>query len=97
MISLAHLRALAAEHLGTGLCHATPERVREFLDRVSLEMAPPAPPGERYTLAEPVTSYEAIIRGFFWESLHAPPEQAVVMLWLMGLEAALGSDWHDEP
>lgn len=96
MIPLGRLRTLVEEHLGVGLCRATPERVRAFLDLIALEIAPPLAHGERYVLDEPATSYEEIIRHFLWESLHADPEEAVVTLWLLGLEAALGSDWHEE-
>lgn len=91
MISLPRLRELVVEYLGPGLCEATPERVRAFLDRVQLETADRPPPGQRWVIDEAASSYDQILREFFWHALYCPPEEAVPGLWLTGFEACFGS------
>jgi hypothetical protein len=64
---------------------ATPENVREFLDRMNQELDT-TPRGGPYELSETEISYEAIMRSFFFEILDAPSDQAVIQLWLHALE-----------
>ena len=39
-------------------------------------------------LNETAVSYEAVLRSFFSEILEAPPDQALIQLWMLGLELA---------
>ncbi|NLC59335.1 MAG: hypothetical protein GX774_21055 [Armatimonadetes bacterium] len=91
MIPLPRLRELAERYLGPGLREATPATVQAFLDRVQLETAHRPPPGEPWSIDEAATSYEEILRDFFWYTLHAPTEEAVPRLWVTALEACFGS------
>ena len=86
MISLACFRERVEDCLGPGLCRATPEAVRDFLDRMQAEMAE-KPPDGRYALDEAADGCEEVLASFFWQMLHVPPEEAVVLLWLVGFEA----------
>lgn len=92
-MTLEQFRRRVREQFGPGMERATPENVREFLDRMQTELAPGAslsPPGGPYELseAETETSYEAILRSFFSGILDAPSDQAIIQLWLLALELA---------
>jgi len=75
---------------GTGLAHATPANVREFLDKMQLEVF-------RSKLADPIvideqaTSYEEIIKDFFSRILHAPQEEAIMALWSLALDLSFAA------
>lgn len=78
-------RDLVHAEFGQDLEHMTPANVREFLDRIARERPAPA---ARYQLNESKSSYEAILRDFFRQTLEVPPEQAVIPLWTLALELA---------
>ena len=75
------------EQFGPGMERATPQNVREFLDLMQQELDT-TPAGGPYELGETATSYEAILRCFFSEILDAPRDQALIQLWMLGLELA---------
>jgi hypothetical protein len=86
-VTLDTFRQRVREHFGAGMERATPENIREFLDAMQQELAPP-PAGGRYELNETADSYEAVLRSFFSEILDAPRDQALIQLWLHSLELA---------
>jgi hypothetical protein len=86
-VTLEAFRQRIREQFGPGMERATPQNVREFLDRMQEELNS-HPQGGPYSIAEPETSYEGILRTFFAEILDAPHDQAVIQLWLLGLELA---------
>ena len=75
------------EQFGAGMGRATPQNIREFLDEMQQELDT-IPPGSSYELNETAVSYEAILRSFFSEILEAPRDQALIQLWMLGLELA---------
>src|SRR5438876_407777 len=75
------------EQFGAGMDRATPQNIREFLDQVHQELDT-TPAGSRYELTETAVTYEAILRSFFSEILEAPQDQALIQLWMLGLEFA---------
>jgi len=92
-VTLEAFRRLVREQFGPDMERATPQNVREFLDRMQQELDT-TPPGGPYELSEGETSYEAILRTFFSEILDAPRDQALIQLWMLGLELAF-ADLHD--
>lgn len=90
MIPRARLREMVAECLGEGMDRVTPAGIRTLLDRIQAEQAEP-PPGGRHALDEPGTSYQEILREFFWRMLDAPSEEAAARLWVAGFEACFGA------
>ncbi len=85
-MNLEEFRERIRQQFGPGMERTTPQNVREFLDQMQQELdsGPPGP----YELDETETTYEAILRAFFSEILDAPPEQALIQLWMLGLELA---------
>jgi hypothetical protein len=86
-VTLDEFRQRIRQQFGPGMERTTPLNVREFLDQMQQELDD-APPGGPFELAENESSYEAILRAFFSEILDAPPEQAVIQLWMLALELA---------
>ena len=86
-MTLAEFRQRVREQFGPDMERATPENIRDFLDRMQQELDT-VPPSGVYEIAETETSYEAILRTFFSEILEAPRDQALIQLWLLGLELA---------
>ena len=80
-------RQRVREHFGPGMEQATPQNVREFLDQMQQELDT-TPAGGPYELDETATTYEAVLRSFFSEILDAPRDQALIQLWMTGLELA---------
>jgi len=75
------------QQFGAGMEQATPQNIREFLDEMQQELAD-TPVSGRYELTETAVSYEAILRSFFSEILDAPRDEALIQLWMLGLEFA---------
>ena len=92
-MTLEAFRRRVREQFGPDMERATPQNVREFLDQMQQELDT-VPPSGPYELSETETSYEAILRTFFCEILDAPRDQALIQLWMLGLELAF-TDLHD--
>jgi hypothetical protein len=90
-VTLPEFRLLVRREFGPDLHRMTPANVREFLDRVQGEVGASDPFGNRILLNEPERTYEGIIRDFFHQTLEAPTDEAVIRLWLYGLELAIAS------
>jgi hypothetical protein len=86
-VTLEEFRERIRRQFGPSMSQATPQNVREFLDEMQEEMDS-GRAGGIYELDESDTSYEAILRTFFSEILDAPPDQALIQLWMLGLELA---------
>jgi hypothetical protein len=86
-VTLKEFQQRIRQQFGPSMEQATPQNVREFLDQMQEEMDS-TPPGGPYELDETDTSYEAILRTFFSEILDAPRDQALIQLWMLGLELA---------
>ncbi|UCC69467.1 MAG: hypothetical protein JSV79_06040 [Armatimonadota bacterium] len=88
MLTLDEFRELVRKEFGPHLERATPASVREFLDRLHLRMHRESGEGSPYTLDvdDRARSYEEIVAGFFSRVLDYPPDQAVIMLWLLAFE-----------
>lgn len=79
------LRERVCAAFGPDLAGATPERIREFLDRMYLELAPHIP-GAPLELAEGAQDYDEVMRGFFVRALHDARDPAFVLLWITAFE-----------
>lgn len=99
-MTLAEFRELVCRELGEHLERATPASVRDFLDRFHEGVYRQAhPPGEPLEIDEHATSFEQVFAEFFRTALTMPAEQAVIQLWLFGLEqhfAQLGQLYREE-
>jgi hypothetical protein len=90
-VTLPEFRTLVHKEFGPDLHRMTPANVREFLDRVQGEVPHDDRFGTRFLLNEPERTYEGIIRDFFHRTLEVPTDEAVIRLWLYGLELAISS------
>ena len=89
-MKLEDFRHLVHEEFGKGLKHATPANVREFLDRMQMEVFQRRL-ADRIVIDEPATSYEEVIKDFFTRILDAPADEAIVALWGMALELSFAA------
>ncbi len=99
-MTLADFRELVHATFGPHLEHATPELMRDFISRVYAQLAPPdrTPDGAPSMAAGPMT-YEQIVITFFARMLDAPPDQAVILLWLFAGEmyfTQLGEQYNEQ-
>ncbi len=87
-MTLPEFRELVRREFGARLERATPANVRDFLDRMQLRLHQDANEGSPYTIEEEnrVLSYEEIVADFFSRALDHPPDQALIMLWLLAFE-----------
>ena len=96
-MTLAEFRELVREVFGPRLERATPANVRDFLDRMQLRLHQDSGESAPYVIEEErAASYEEIVADFFSRALDYPPEQALIMLWLLAFEqhfAMLGEDY----
>jgi hypothetical protein len=97
-VTLQEFRELVQEEFGPRLERATPATVRDFLDRMQLRLHQDSGAGTPYIIEEEARalSYEEIVADFFARALDYPPEQALIMLWLLAFEqhfAMLGEDY----
>jgi hypothetical protein len=88
MLTIAELRDLIRREFGEHLERATPATVRDFLDRLQLQMHEESGEGPPYVIEgeERARSYEEIVSEFFSRVLDYTPEKAVVLLWLLAFE-----------
>ncbi len=87
---LQEFKKLVRHEFGTGLKHATPANVREFVDNLDNDVLVNKV-ANRIVLEEPCNSYEEVIRDFFAKTLELPPEEAMVALWTLALDLAFSS------
>lgn len=88
MLTVAELRELVRKEFGERLERATPATVRDFLDRLQVQMHEESGEGSPYVIEEDqgARSYEEIIADFFSRVLDYAPEKAVILLWLLAFE-----------
>ena len=79
------LKRLITQEFGEGLEHATPANVRDFLDRMGLNVISPEVKG-RIILEERASTYEEIIKDFFVKVLELPRDEAITLLWLLAFD-----------
>lgn len=89
-MQLSEFKRRIREQFGPNLEHATPANVREFLDQMQLAQFK-APPGGRFVLDEPAVTYEEIVKDFFSRVLDMPPEEAVILLWMIALDLSFAA------
>ena len=97
-MTLPEFRELVREEFGPRLERATPASVRDFLDRMQLRLHQESGESAPYVIEGEAraTSYEEIVADFFSRALEYPPDQALIMLWLLAFEqhfAMLGEDY----
>ncbi len=87
-MTLTEFRALVRQEFGERLERATPANVRDFLDRMQLRLHQDSGESQPYVLdqEERTFSYEEIVSDFFSRALDYPPEQSLIMLWLLAFE-----------
>lgn len=90
-MTLAEFRRLVQKEFGGDFRRMTPANVRQFLDRVQPQVEGRDGSPTTVHLNETESSYEGILRDFFRQVLDMPPDQAVIRLWLYGLEMAIAS------
>ena len=90
LVDTKELRRLVIKEFGSGLEHATTANVRDFLDRMQLNVVGPGVKG-RIILDEHAVSYEEIIKEFFVRVLELPKDEAILMLWLLAFDLTFSS------
>ena len=89
-MNISDFKSLVTQEFGANLEHATPANVRDFLDRMQIDMLSPGVKG-RIVLEENATTFEEVLRDFFAKALDLPPDDAVIMLWLMAFDLAFSA------
>ncbi len=89
-MEIRELKERLFDEFGEKLEHATPANVRDFLDRMQLNVLGPQAKG-RLLLEERASSYEEIIKDFFVRTLELPKDEAVVLLWLLAFDLAFSA------
>ncbi|MHB0912813.1 MAG: hypothetical protein ACYC2Y_05125 [Armatimonadota bacterium] len=84
-MDLKEFRQLIDKEFGKGLEHATPANVREFLDRMQLNVLGPHIKG-RIVLEEEASTHEEVMKDFFRKVLDMPRDEAVMLLWLLSFD-----------
>ena len=86
-MTLSEFRDLVRGEFGPRLERATPANVRDFLDHLQLRLHQDAKEGPPYVIEENhARNYEEIVADFFSRALDHPPEQSLIMLWLLAFE-----------
>ena len=87
-LTVAEFREIVRREFGPRLERATPASVREFLDRMQLRLHEESGEGPPYVVDEDegARGYEEVVADFFSRALDYPPEQSVIMLWLLAFE-----------
>lgn len=88
MLTVAELREMVRREFGERLERATPATVRDFLDRIQVQIHEESGESQPYVIEEEqrARSYEEIIADFFSRVLDYAPEKAVILLWLLAFE-----------
>jgi hypothetical protein len=84
-MDLEEFRGLVDKEFGNHLEHATPGNVREFLDRMQLNVLGPELKG-RFVLEEHASTYEEIVKDFFAKVLEYPKDEALMQLWVLAFD-----------
>lgn len=84
-MDLDEFKGLIENEFGGHLEHATPGNVRDFLDRMQLNVLGPQLKG-RIVLEEHASSYEEVVKDFFAKVLEFPREEALMLLWLLSFD-----------
>jgi len=86
-MGLEEFRDKVRREFGEDLHRASPATVRDFLDRLDMDSYLAALPHDRrIEIEESAKSYEEVMRTFFANVLDLPPEQAMKLLWVVGLD-----------
>lgn len=89
-MEIREFKTLVMAEFGTSLEHATPANVRDFLDRMQMDMLGSGMRG-RIVLEETATTFEEVLRDFFGKVLDLPPNDAIIMLWLLAFDFAFST------
>jgi hypothetical protein len=84
-MDLGEFKTIVSREFGTSLEHATPGNVRDFLDRMQMNVLGPELKG-RIVLEERASSYEEVVKDFFAKVLEFPKEEALMLLWLLSFD-----------
>jgi len=88
MLTVSQLRDLVRQEFGEHLERATPASVRDFLDRLQLQLHEDSGEGPPYIIEgeECARSYEEVVGEFFSQVLDYDRDKAVILLWLLAFE-----------
>lgn len=84
-MDLNEFKGLVDREFGDHLEHATPGNVRDFLDRMQMNVLGPQLNG-RIVLEENASSYEEVVKDFFAKVLECPRDDALMQLWLLAFD-----------
>ena len=84
-MELNDFKALVDKEFGNHLEHATPGNVREFLDRMQMNVLGQELTG-RIVLEEHASTYEEVVKDFFAKVLEYPRDEALIQLWLLSFD-----------
>lgn len=84
-MDLQEFKGLVDNEFGYNFENATPGNVREFLDRMQMNVLGPQLNG-RIVLQEHASTYEEVLKDFFARVLEFPKDQALIMLWLLAFD-----------
>ncbi|MCL6519646.1 MAG: hypothetical protein QHH26_10045 [Armatimonadota bacterium] len=89
-VDIHEFKRLLSKEFGKKLEHATPSNVRDFLDRMQLNVLGPKMKGP-VVLQESASSYEEIIKDFFARVLDLPRDEALILLWLLAFDLSFSA------
>lgn len=89
-MNLQEFRRLVTKEFGDDLGHATPANVRDFLDRLQVDVLGSDLKG-RIVLEEHASSYEEVLKDFFIKVLELPKDEALIMLWVLAFDFAFSA------
>jgi hypothetical protein len=89
-MNLKEFRDMVSKEFGSGMEHATPGNVRDFLDKMQFNVLSPEVKG-RLVLEEYASSYEEVMKDFFAKVLEMPKDEAIIMLWLLAFDFAFSA------
>jgi len=89
-VDVQEFRKLVIAEFGRNLEHATPGNVREFIDGLQLNALGPTLKG-RIVLEEKASTFEDVLKDFFARALELPPNDAIILLWLLALDFAFSA------
>lgn len=89
-MELYEFKKTITKEFGSGLENATPRNVREFLDRMQFGALGPHMKG-RIVLEESASSYEEVLKDFFFRVLDLPKDEALTLLWLLAFDFAFSA------
>jgi hypothetical protein len=102
-MTISEFKSRVISEFGEGLIHATPANVREFLDKLQLEMYKAeraeqtkltGDPNSPYIIPDTpfapggMPSWESTIRDFFAKTLDMDSDRAFILIWILALDMA---------